>query len=78
MNYIEWNCGDCGAKGQYLSLVNAADDTVAVHCGDHNRYERVEWDSVPHSLKASLRRRLEDRLRKDDRFLLEVADLASR
>ena len=61
-----------------MSLADSADRTVAIHCGDHNRYDRVAWDDVPSDLKKKLRRQIEDRLRKDDQFLLEVADLLSR
>ncbi len=61
-----------------MSLADAEDRTVAIHCGDHNRYERVSWDVVPGDLKKKLRRQVEDRLRKDDQFLLEVADILNR
>jgi hypothetical protein len=74
MNYQDWKCHECGSQGQYLSLADKDDRTVAVHCGDHNRYGRVAWDSVPEPLKAKLRRQIEDRLRKDDEFLLVIAD----
>lgn len=70
-----WCCHECGSTGDYLSLASASDRTVAVHCGRHNRYERVPWDTTPTELKKKLRRRIEDRLRKDDQFLLEVADI---
>ena len=70
-------CAECGGPGDRLSLVDAAERTVAVTCSRHNRYDRISWDvairDYPQEIKA-LRRRIEDRLRKDNEFLLRAAD----
>lgn len=72
-----FRCHECGGAGDRISLVSAEERTCAVTCTVHNRYERISWDvavrDYPEEIKR-LRRRIEDRLRKDVEFLLRAAD----
>jgi len=77
MNSHTFACAECGGQGNRISLVDAEERTVAVTCSRHNRYDRIPWEvairDYPEEMKA-LRRRIEDRLRKDNEFLLRAAD----